>query len=132
MAAQLTASLLFFASGADREVLRVFGRSLEVMPPGAYVLDGAWLQVVIRLGGVMVETAVRLALPVVALLICVDVMLALIGRVNAHLQLLALALPLKMLIALVMLAALVSAMPSIFRSGADRTFATLGALVQKQ
>ena len=44
--------------------------------------------------------ALRLALPVVALLLMVDVALALLGRLNQQLQLLALAFPAKMLTAL--------------------------------
>ena len=46
---------------------------------------------------------VRLALPVVALLVMVDVALALLGRLNQQLQLLSLAFPAKMLTALVVL-----------------------------
>lgn len=45
----------------------------------------------------------RLALPVVALLVMVDVALALLGRLNQQLQLLSLAFPAKMLIALLAL-----------------------------
>ena len=46
----------------------------------------------------------RLALPVVALLMLVDLALALLGRLNAQLQLLTLAFPAKMLAALLLLA----------------------------
>src|SRR5579863_1315248 len=37
--AQLTAGMLFFVTGLDREVIRVFARSLETSPAGTFVLS---------------------------------------------------------------------------------------------
>ena len=37
---QLVASLLFFAMGLDREVLRIFAASLVTVPAGSFVLTG--------------------------------------------------------------------------------------------
>lgn len=99
--AQLAASLLFFAAGLDREVLRLFAWSLDRVPPGQYGFGAAAGPAMIRLGAILFTVGLRLALPVVALLVMVDVALALLGRVNAQLQLLSLAFPLKMLLTLV-------------------------------
>jgi flagellar biosynthetic protein FliR len=101
--AQLMAGLLFFSLGLDREVLRLFARSLERIPAGSYAPGVDTAQSVIRLGSSLFSVGVRLALPVVALLIMMDVALALLGRVNAQLQLLSLAFPIKMLAALAVL-----------------------------
>ncbi len=98
--AQLIAGMLFFALGFDREILRLFARSLEKIPAGAYVLGLPAAAEVIRLGGALFSAGLRLALPVVALLILVDVALALLGRLHAQLQLLSLAFPIKMLLTL--------------------------------
>jgi flagellar biosynthetic protein FliR len=100
---QLFAGLLFFALGLDREILRLFAQSLDKVPAGTYVLGPAAAQAVIRLGASLFAVGVRLALPVVALLVMVDVALALLGRLNQHLQLLHLAFPAKMLTALLVL-----------------------------
>jgi flagellar biosynthetic protein FliR len=100
---QLFAGLLFFALGLDREILRLFAQSLDKVPAGTYVLGPAAAQTVIRLGANLFAVGVRLALPVVALLVMVDVALALLGRLNQHLQLLHLAFPAKMLTALLVL-----------------------------
>jgi len=102
--AQLSASLLFLATGLDREVLRLFAWSLEKIPPGAYVFGPAAAHTLIHLGASLFSVGLRLAFPVVALLVMVDVALALLGRVNAQLQLLSLAFPVKMALALVVLA----------------------------
>jgi flagellar biosynthetic protein FliR len=58
---------------------------------------------------------VRLALPVVALLVMVDVALALLGRINAQLQLLSLAFPAKMLTTLILLSWIAPIFPRILR-----------------
>ena len=101
---QLAAGLLFFALGLDRETLRLFAQSLERIPPGAYALHPKSAEALIRLGSSLFSTGLRLAMPVVALLVMVDIALALLGRLNAQLQLLSLAFPAKMLAALVILA----------------------------
>ena len=99
--AQLGASLLFFAAGLDRELLRLFAWSLDKVPPGSYAFGPGAAPALIHLGASLFSVGLRLAFPVVALLVMVDVALALVGRVNAQLQLLALAFPVKMLLTLV-------------------------------
>jgi flagellar biosynthesis protein FliR len=111
--AQLMAGLLFFSLGLDREVLRLFAESLSRIPPGAYHPGPGQAEAIIRLGASLFSVGVRMALPVVALLILVDVALALLGRLNAQLQLLSLAFPAKMLTALAMLSAVAALFPRI-------------------
>ncbi|MBZ5723575.1 MAG: flagellar biosynthetic protein FliR [Acidobacteriia bacterium] len=101
--AQLMGGMLFFALGLDREVLRLFALSLEKVPAGSYVFGPSTGQALIRLASSLFSVGVRLAMPVVALLVMVDVALALLGRLNAQLQLLSLAFPAKMLVALLVL-----------------------------
>jgi flagellar biosynthesis protein FliR len=101
--AQLIAGMMFFALGLDREVLRLFAQSLDVTVAGTYVPGPAAAAPVIHLGSALFAAGVRLALPVVALLLMVDVALALLGRLNQQLQLLSLAFPVKMLLALAVL-----------------------------
>jgi flagellar biosynthetic protein FliR len=101
--AQLIAGSLFFALGLDREVLRLFARSLDAIPPGVYGLSRASAKPIIELSAGLFTVGMRLALPAVALLVMVDVAMALMGRLNQQLQLLSLAFPAKMLIALLVL-----------------------------
>jgi flagellar biosynthetic protein FliR len=113
--AQLTAGLLFFTAGLDREVLRLFARSLDRIPPGQYLLGPVSAQSLIHLGASIFSVGLRLAMPVVALLVMVDIALALLGRVNAQLQLLTLAFPVKMLAGILMLSWVAVLFPRIFR-----------------
>jgi flagellar biosynthetic protein FliR len=80
---------------------------------------------VVRLGGEMFSLGLRLAMPVIALLLLIDVSLALLGRMQQQLQLLSLAFPLKMLAALAMLTALAPVFARIFQSSAAHTVAAL-------
>src|SRR3954447_11309124 len=111
--AQLMGGMLFFAMGLDHEVLRLFAQTLDLIPAGAYALSAASAEAIIRLGSSLFAFGVRLALPVVALLLMVDIALALLGRLNQQLQLLSLAFPLKMLTALLVLSWISAVFPRL-------------------
>ena len=128
--AQSASSLLFFALGLHREVFRIFARSLETLPPGAFTIKMVTAEAVIRMGSTIFTTGFRLALPVVALLVMIDVSLALLGRINAQLQLLTLAFPAKMMTALAVLAAIAALFPRIYRGYAQHLFEALPALTR--
>jgi len=120
--AQLMGGMLFFVIGLDCEVLRLFAQSLDKIPAGAFVFTRATAEPLIRLGAALFSTGVRLALPVVALLVMVDVALALLGRINAQLQLLSLAFPAKMLTALILLTWMASMFPRILREISEQAW----------
>jgi flagellar biosynthesis protein FliR len=127
--AQLVAGMLFFALGLDREVLRLFAESLERAPAGTYLLNANSAAAMIHLGSNLFSVGVRLALPVVALLAMVDVALALMGRLNAQLQLLSLAFPAKMLVALLVLAWTAPLYPRVFWELSGHAWATARKLL---
>jgi flagellar biosynthetic protein FliR len=122
--AQLIAGLLFFAMGLDREVLRLFAQSLDKVPAGTYVFGRASADSLIRLASGLFSVGVRLAMPVVALLVMVDVALALLGRINSQLQLLSLAFPAKMLIALLVLSWTAAVFPHILLTFSGQAWGT--------
>jgi flagellar biosynthetic protein FliR len=127
---KLAASLFFFAFGLDRHVIRAFAASLATHPPGEFRLTPDIVDSVIRLSSGMFVLGLRLALPVVALLLLVDLSLALMNRINAQLQLLTLAFPAKMLIGLVMLAILSTTIGALYQQAAGRTVAALTGLMK--
>lgn len=126
---QLAASLLFFATGMDRHVIRIFARSLETHPPGSFTASLSSAGAILKLGAGMFSTGIRLALPVIGLLLLVDLSLALLGRVNAHLQLLTLAFPAKMLATLAVLGATAALFPLLYERAAARTLGELAAMM---
>ena len=123
--AQLASGLMFFTLGMDREVLRIFARSLEVLPAGSILLSRGAGEHLLSLGALMFSTGLRLALPVVAVLVLVDVSLALLGRINSQLQLLTVAFPIKMMVGLFVLSWVAMLLPVLFRAEAATTFAAI-------
>jgi flagellar biosynthetic protein FliR len=120
---------LLFAFGLDREILKVFARSLETNPPGTFSVTPALAETVIRIGGEALSVGLRLALPVMALLILIDLSLALLGRLNAQLQLLSMAFPAKMMTALMLLAWMMAVYPRIYSAFAEKIWQSLLPLV---
>ena len=116
--AQTVAGLLFFATGLDHQVLQAFAQSLTVHPPGHVILTTSMLTMVVQAGAAMFSTGLRLVLPLLALLLIVDISLALLARLNSQLQLITLAFPIKMLVSLALLAWLLLVFPQIFAQSA--------------
>jgi len=118
--AGLASMLLFFHSGVLSSLLKSYERSLTAWPPGSFWNGPEVGTAVIQFGGAVLELALRLALPVVGLLLLTDLTLALLGRLNSQLQLLTLAFPVKMLGALAAVAAVVALLPGLYSRQASQ------------
>jgi flagellar biosynthesis protein FliR len=123
--ASLFCGILFFSVGMDHQLIRLLAASFVRFPAGSWAPPASSLDGILRLGSDMFSIGLRIALPVVALLILIDLALALAGRVQQHLQLLSLAFPAKMAAALAILAALAPVIPKMFAAAAEHTLAVL-------
>jgi flagellar biosynthesis protein FliR len=121
----LMTGLLVFALGTDGQLLRLLGASFTRFPAGSWAPSAAGLDGVVHLGGTVFALGLRMAMPVIALLLLIDLSLALIGRMQQQLQLLSLAFPLKMLSALATLAALAPLLAKLFAASAQHTLDAL-------
>jgi flagellar biosynthetic protein FliR len=126
---QLFGGLLFFALGFDRQVIRILLRSFEALPAGAYPFRALPYQTIVRMSSTIFTTGLRLALPVLALMVLLDIAVAVLGRVQAQLQLLPLSFLLKMLGSLGMLASALAFYPQLIESTGNRLFTALGRLL---
>jgi flagellar biosynthetic protein FliR len=106
---QLLTNLLFFALGLDRQLVALLAASLETCPPGACVAEGS-LAAVTKLAGMALTAGVRLALPLIALMVATDLLLALLGRFCPQFQITSSAFPLKIAMAIFLLAMLMPLM----------------------
>jgi flagellar biosynthesis protein FliR len=122
MMAQITAGLLFFATGLDRRVIMAFALSLDRYPPGTFTLSRGLAENVIQVGSNIFSVGLRLAFPVIGLLLMTDVALSLLGRVNSQLQLVQQAFSAKMLLTLVALSAILIVVPSLYEAFATQVF----------
>lgn len=128
--AQLLAGLLFFACGIDRQALAILGRSFERIPPGACVLSPSMADAMVSAGSTIFSTGLRLALPVIALLAMTDIALALIGRLNSHVQVQTLGFPAKMIAGLALLAWIATLIPTVFQQAARQTLTLVDQLTR--
>lgn len=117
--AQLAAGLLFFAFGLDRHIIRAFAAGMETCPPGSFVPNAGLVPELTRIGTAMFSVAVRLAMPIVGLLLLVDVAMGVLGRINSHVQIISLSMPVKMLITIVLLASMMTILPRVYERHAD-------------
>ncbi len=127
----LVSGLLFFTFGFDREILRVLAASFSTFPAGSWgsAIPPGGVDVLLQLGAAMFSFGFRLAMPVIALLLLMDLSLALLGRMQQQLQLLSLAFPLKILVALALLAALAPGYSRMFETSGTRAITALWRLV---
>jgi flagellar biosynthesis protein FliR len=117
--AQLTAGLLFFAFGLDRHLIRAFAASLESCPPGTFRPTAALVSETVAVGTAMFSVAVRLAMPIVGLLLLVDVAMGVLGRLNAHIQIVSVSIPVKMLVTILLLAMMLPILPRVYERHAE-------------
>lgn len=130
--AQLTGGLLFFAGGFDRQVLAILAGTLKTLPPGQPIHLQGGPELIGKLGGEMFSYALRMALPVIALLLLIDLTLAFLGRVNAQLQLLTLAFPVKILAGLAMFAVLLPVFGRVYSGFTQHCLEIAGRLLLRQ
>lgn len=114
--AQLTAALLFFVSGADRLLVKALAESLRLVPPESFTLNKQWALAVIQFSASIFTVGLRLATPLIALLLLADVSLAILGRVQQQLHLISLTIPLKLVATMLILAATAVLQPAFLES----------------
>jgi flagellar biosynthetic protein FliR len=123
---QLFSGLLFFAIGADREVIRVLA---DTIATHASVPTAASLAFVVGLGSKCFTFGVRLALPIVAVLLLVDISFAVLNKVHMQFQITSLSFSAKMLAGLVLLGVAIGSYPQVCERIAGQTIHAIYRLV---
>jgi flagellar biosynthetic protein FliR len=120
--AQLMAGLLFFTTGLHRLVIQAFADSLERFPPGLFAIHQDLANAVIRVSGGMFSIGLRLAFPVLGLLLMSELLLGLMGRINSRIHLGQQAAPIKMMISLVTLTTILTVVPRLYTAYSSEVF----------
>jgi len=128
--AQLAAGLLFFATGFDRQVLLAVAQSLSSQAPGHLAISSSLVNRLIQTGSSIFTTGLRLVLPLLALLLMVEISLALLTRLNSQLHVMTLAFPIKMLLSLTLFAWLLLIFPKVFGQSAGQAMQMVRALTE--
>jgi flagellar biosynthetic protein FliR len=119
---QLLGGLLFFCFGLDHLALKTFTYSLRTFPPGQFALTQDLARAVIALSSNIFVVALKLALPVVALLLTTEVALAVVGRLSQQLHLGTNAASIKMLLTLLILMSVMRVVPPLYEVFASQVF----------
>jgi len=127
----LLGGLLLFAFDLHLAVVRALALSFERIPAGEFVVAPQAAMRLARLGAAVFETAVRLAFPVVAVLLLLDLALALLSYVNARMQLLTLSFPVKMAVTMAVLAIICSSVPRLYEQLARRAMGAVEAMLAR-
>jgi len=114
--AELVAGLLFFVSGADRLLVKALAESLRILPPESFSLHKNWALGIVEFAGSIFSSGLRLAAPVIALLLLADASLAVLGRVQTHIHLVSLTMPVKLAATMLLLSATIVLQPGYFES----------------
>jgi flagellar biosynthetic protein FliR len=125
----LLGGLLLFALDLHLHLIRALAVSLERIPAGEFRASPQAALQLARVGSAVFETAVRLAFPIVALLLVLDVALALLSYVNARMQLLTLSFPIKMAATMLVLFVVLLAAPRLFHQLAARALGAVEGLL---
>lgn len=107
--------VLCLLAGVHHEVFRALLASYGALPIGIGGVDSTVGVVVARLLGMVFVGALRLAAPVIAVLIVVEVMMGLMSRAAPSLNLLVIGAPLRLPVGLLVVAASLVALPSLIR-----------------
>jgi flagellar biosynthetic protein FliR len=99
----LLATLIFFAIRGHHALLMALGRTLEIVPPGSFVMDTLAAEQLIRLSAAIFVSALQIALPVLATLLLTDLALALINRALPRAPVFVLGMPFKVAVGLIAL-----------------------------
>jgi flagellar biosynthetic protein FliR len=101
------------AINAHHALMRALADSYAVLPIGTGGVDASLVATVVRMLGIVFVLGLRLAAPLIVVMLIVEVATALMARVAPALNLMAIAPPLRVVIGLVALAAVVSLVPGV-------------------
>jgi len=127
----LFGGLLLFAFDLHMHLIRALALSLERIPVGGFRPSPEAALQLARVGSAVLEAAVRLAFPVVGLLLLLDLALALLSYVNGRMQLLTLSFPIKMVVTMAVLFTVVASAPRLFQQVAERALGAVHGLIAR-
>ena len=117
----LLALLAFFAINGHHQVLRALVASYEGLPIGAGHVDASVLDGVRQMLGLIFTVGVRLAAPIVLVLLIVELAVGLVSRSAPSLNFMVVGYPVRLVVGLIVLAAFVGTIPQVIASVSERT-----------
>lgn len=114
------AIIVFFGIDAHHDLLRALARSYEFLPVGKGLVGDALATFVARLLGLTFVLGAQLAAPVVIVLLVAELTLGLLSRAAPMLNLMAQGFPIRLLVGLLALAAMIRVLPGVIGGAVPR------------
>jgi flagellar biosynthetic protein FliR len=124
------ATLGFLAINGHHAVLRALAQSYAGLPIGGGGLDASVVTSVRDILGLVFVVGVRLAAPFIVVLLVVELVVGLISRSAPSLGFMVIGYPLRLIVGLVLLAALVPSVPAVTNSLVDTVLVTGAGLAR--
>jgi flagellar biosynthesis protein FliR len=124
------ATLGFLAINGHHAVLRALAQSYAALPIGGGRLDASIVSSVRDILGLVFVVGVRLAAPIIVVLLILEVVIGLISRTSPALGFMVIGYPLRLMIGLALLAALVGTVPAVTNSLVDTVLMTGAGLAR--
>ena len=118
------ATLGFLAINGHHSVLRALAQSYAALPIGGGGLDASVVSSVRDILGLVFIVGVRLAAPVIIVLMVVELVIGLISRASPALSFMVIGYPIRLIVGLTILAALVPVVPGVTNSLVDSVLMT--------
>jgi flagellar biosynthetic protein FliR len=118
------ATLGFLAINGHHTVLRALVQSYQALPMGGGQIDPSVVTSVRDILGLVFVVALRLAAPIIVVLLIVEVIVGLISRAAPALNYMVIGYPLRLMVGLALLAALVPVVPAVTNSLVDTALMT--------
>lgn len=109
----LIALMVFFAINAHHDVVRALVASYDVLPIGAGSVDDSLGELVGRMLGVVFFVGVQMAAPIIIVQLMVELGLGLAARAAPTLNLMAQGFPIRLIVGLLTLAAMLRVIPTV-------------------
>lgn len=122
------AILAFFAINGHHALLRALAASYAGLPIGAGHVDSSIVAAVRQTLGLVFTTGIRLAAPVVIVLLIVELLVGLISRAAPALNFMVIGYPLRLIVGLFVVGLVIPAIPAVTASLTDQTIALAARL----
>jgi len=119
----LLAMLAFFAVNGHHQILRALVASYDGLPIGGGHIDASILTSVRQIFALIFTVGVRLAAPLVLVLLIVELAIGLVSRSAPSLNFMVIGYPVRVVVGLIVLAAMVGTVPQVIAAVVERSVA---------
>lgn len=125
----VTAMLLFFFFNGHLLVIEAVASSFQLLPVKLFSLSEEGISLLLTFSGIIFWGGVKLALPAISVLLCINLSLGLVNRLIPSLSIFVVGFPLSLSIGMLMLCGLLLSFPAFFELLLEEMFTVLSRLL---